>query len=148
MPQSLSKVYLHLVFSTKNRQKLISEKIRQELQAYMTEVIHNLNSYSHDIFANSDHVHILCELPRTLTISVLVQKIKTSSSIWMKTKGNRKFEWQNGYGVFSVSQSKVETVIRYIQNQPTHHQNLSFEDEFRMFLKEYGIEYDERYVWD
>jgi len=148
MPQSLSKIYLHLVFSTKNRQKLISEKIRLELQAYLTEVIHNLNSYSQEIYANPDHVHILCELPRTLTISVLVQKIKTSSSSWMKTKGNRKFEWQNGYGVFSVSQSKVETVIRYIRNQPINHQNLCFEDEFRMFLKEYGIEYDERYVWD
>jgi REP element-mobilizing transposase RayT len=148
MPQSLAKIYLHIIFSTKRREKFISGKIRPELHSYLTEVIFNLNSYVHEIYANPEHIHILCELPRTITIAQLILKIKTSSSIWMKTKGVEKFEWQKGYGAFSVSHSKVEIVKTYIQKQPEHHQKWNFENEFRIFLKEYNIEFDERYVWD
>lgn len=148
MPQSLSKVYLHIIFSTKKRNKFIPEEIRPSLQAYMVEVSSNLKLFVHEIYANPDHVHLLCELPRTMTISDLVLKIKTSSSNWMKSQGIGNFEWQKGYGVFSASQSKIDVLKKYIQNQHEHHKNVSFEDEFRMFLKEYQVEFDERYVWD
>ncbi|TVP51663.1 MAG: IS200/IS605 family transposase [Mongoliibacter sp.] len=148
MSQSLAGVYIHLIFSTKKREKNIPEQIRRELQAYITGVSSNLKSYVHEIYANPDHIHMLFELPRTITISKYVQKIKTSSSSWMKKQGVKNFEWQNGYGAFSVSQSKLEIVKAYIQNQDIHHQKMSFQDEFRLFLKEYQIDYDERYVWD
>ena len=148
MPQSLSKIYLHLIFSTKRRVKIITEDIRPSLQAYFIEVASNLKIFVHEIYANPDHVHILCELPRTMTVSEIVQKLKTPSSSWMKSQGKGSFEWQNGYGVFSVSQSKLNVLKLYIQRQAEHHRKMSFEDEFRLFLKEYQIEFDEKYVWD
>ncbi|MGY6744092.1 MAG: transposase [Cecembia sp.] len=122
--------------------------MRPALQAYITKLLVNQKSYVHKIYANPEHVHILCELPRTMIISELVQKTKTSSSAWMKSNGQKSFEWQNGYGVFSTSQSKLDIVKEYIQRQPEHHAKLSFEDEFRLFLKEYQINFDEKYVWD
>jgi putative transposase len=98
----------------------------------------------------SDHVHILCALSRSLTIAKLVGEIKRESSKWVKTKGKMlgKFAWQSGYGAFSVSQSEVERVRAYIAGQQEHHRIRTFQDEYRAFLRENGVEYDERYVWD
>ncbi len=148
MSQSLSKVYVHLVFSTKHRQHLIQEEVRAELQAYMVATFSKLNSYVEAIYANSDHVHALCTLPRILSIASLVSKVKSSSSKWMKGKGVSDFFWQDGYGIFSVSASKVETVKKYILHQKQHHQKTCFQDELREFLERYNVEFDERYVWD
>jgi REP element-mobilizing transposase RayT len=148
MPQSLSKVYLHVIFSTKNRAPLISEKIRLDAQAYFVKVGSNLGSFTKEIFMMPDHIHWLCTLPRTITIADLVKNVKISSSIKMNEMVKGDFNWQKGYGAFSVSQSKIETVRKYIQNQPEHHAKEDFQTEYRRFLKEYQIEYDEQYVWD
>jgi len=148
MPQSLAKVNVHIVFTTKYGQQLINDEVRDELHSYVVGVLSNLGSYTYEIYANPDHIHILCTLPRTITMADIVSKIKTTSSKWLKNKGIPDFYWQDGYGIFSVSSSKVEAVKKYIKNQPQHHKEVDCKDEFRLFLKENGIEYDERYVWD
>jgi REP element-mobilizing transposase RayT len=148
MPQSLSKVYIHIVFSTKHCQNFIQQEVQKELHSYLIGVLSKLGSYTSEIYANPDHIHILSTLARTITIADLVSKIKTSSSKWIKLQGISNFDWQDGYGIFSVSASKVETVRKYILNQPEHHKKLTFKDELRQFFREYEIEYDERYVWD
>lgn len=148
MPQSLSKVYLHCVFSTKNRIPLITNEIRPDLHAYIIGILSNIGSYVNEIYANPEHIHILCSLPRTITIADLISTIKTSSSKWLKKKGIKKFSWQDGYGSFSVSASKIQVVERYLLNQNQHHKSISFKDELRRFFREYDIDYDEKYVWD
>jgi len=148
MPQSLAKIYIHIVFSTKLSRPIISTQIQNELHAYIVGTISNLGSYTNEIYANPDHVHILCNLPRTITLAEFISKIKTSSSKWLKTKGFANFSWQDGYGAFSVSSSKVKVVEKYILNQAEHHEKLTFKEELLNFFTEYGIEYDERYLWD
>lgn len=148
MPQSLSKVYIHCVFSTKMRKPLITDEIRKDLHAYIIGTLSNTGSYVNEIYANSDHIHVLCTLPRTMTIAELISKIKTSSSKWVKKQGIVNFSWQGGYSTFSVSSSKVKAVERYIRNQPQHHKKASYKDELRKFFNEYSIEFDEQYVWD
>lgn len=148
MGQSLSKVYIHIVFSTKNQKPFIKKEFREGLQAYIVGILSGLGSFSHELYANPEHIHILATLPRTLTQAVFVQKIKTSSSKWLKNAGVKDFAWQNGYGVFSVSASKVDVVKKYIFNQEEHHKKVDCKEELKGFFKEYGIEHDERYVWD
>ncbi len=148
MPQSLAKIYIHIVFSTKNRIPMISEKVRADAQAYFVQVGSGLGSFTEEIFFMPDHIHWLCTLPRTITIADLLKNVKISSSIKFKELIKRDFEWQKGYGAFSVSQSKLEIVKRYIQNQQEHHKEKDFQTEFRRFLEENRIEYDEKYVWD
>jgi len=148
MPQSLAKVVIHIVFTTKYGQKIITDDIRPELHSYIIGILSELHSFTYELYANPDHIHILCTLPRTITMADIVSKIKTSSSKWIKKKGIENFYWQEGYGIFSVSSSKIITVSKYIKNQPEHHFEADYKDEFRIFLKENGIVYDERYVWD
>jgi putative transposase len=151
MPQSLSQIYLHIVFSTKNHHPFIDELIQPELYAYMAKVLYEeCGSPAKIIGGVEDHAHILLNLSRTCTVAHLVEMVKKRSSKWIKTKGRRfsKFQWQTGYGVFSVSSSSVETVTKYIANQKEHHKKQAFKDEFRQFLEKHKIEYDERYVWD
>ena len=148
MPQSLSKVYLHCVFSTKNGVPLITETIQKKLHSYIVGTLSNIGSYVYEIYANPNHIHILCTLPRTITMAELISKTKTSSSKWIKTQGINNFAWQGGYGIFSVSSSKIATVEKYIRNQKEHHKKESFKDELRIFFKKYDIDFDERYVWD
>jgi len=148
MPQSLSKVNVHIVFSTKHGQHMIASNIRKELHAYLIGVLVNLGSFTYEVYANPDHIHILNTLPRTITIADLVSRIKTSTSKWLKINGLNGFDWQDGYAIFSVSASKIETVRRYILNQQEHHKIVTFQDELRQFFKEYELVYDENYVWD
>ncbi|MCF8359522.1 MAG: IS200/IS605 family transposase [Prolixibacteraceae bacterium] len=148
MPQSLSQVYVHIIFRTKHGKNFVEEEIREKLQGYIVGTISKLGIFVHEIYVNPDHAHILCSLSRTMTIATLLQKIKTSSSKWIKEKGVSNFQWQDGYSIFSVSASKVEVVKKYILNQPVHHQKMSFKDELRKFFKEYNIDFDEKYVWD
>ena len=224
MPQSLAKVYVHIVFSTKNRKPFLHDRpLRLEMHAYLVGACNGQDSPSilvggvadhvhilcrlsrtrtlaelvreikrtsskwiktkglrhfgwqngYGAFSVSpshvarvrryiarqdspsilvggvaDHVHILCRLSRTRTLAELVREIKRTSSKWIKTKGLRHFGWQNGYGAFSVSPSHVARVRRYIARQEEHHRKQSFQDEYRGFLDRYGIDYDERYVWD
>ena len=150
MPQSLAKVYLHIVFSTKNRKPLIKQEVEVELHKYLSGIARDHNSPVIAINNVEDHIHILCLLSRNITISKLLEELKKSSSKWIKTKGdaNKNFYWQNGYGAFSVSQSGVNTVKKYIANQKEHHRKKSFKEEYVEFLEKYEIEYDERYIWD
>ena len=150
VPQSLSRLYVHLVFSTKYRERLLNDGVRESLHAYMATVLQNLGCYPVLINSVEDHVHVLMELARTVSISQAVEKVKTSSSKWLKTQGTElaRFTWQAGYGAFSVSESNVQAVREYVANQCQHHRVRSFQEEYRSFLKEYGVPYDERYVWD
>ena len=150
MPQSLSSILIHLVFSTKNREPFITPVIESELHPYMATILRDHNSPSLVIDGTMDHVHILFALGRTITIADLVEELKTGSSKWIKTKGRefKNFHWQKGYGVFSIGQSNVVALKRYIRSQKQHHRRVTFEDEYRNFLKRYEIEFDERYVWD
>jgi putative transposase len=150
VPQSLSSILVHLIFSTKNREPFITEAIEKELHPYMAKIFRELKSPSLTIGGTDDHVHILFSLGRTIEVADLIQEVKTESSKWIKTKGQEfeDFHWQRGYGAFSIGQSQVATLRRYIAGQRIHHQRITFQEEYRKFLKSYGIDYDERYVWD
>lgn len=150
MPQSLSNILLHIVFSTKNRINLIQPKIEKDLHAYMATIFHNESCPVLVINGTSNHIHALCRLERTVTVSHLLEMVKKGSSKWIKTQGSEfsDFAWQAGYGAFSIGASNIEALKHYIQNQKQHHQNLSFDDEYRTLLKKYNIEFDENYVWE
>ena len=149
MPQSLSKVFIHIIFSTRGRFRFIKPEIEQELHAYIAQVLKEHGAQPIKIDGTEDHVHILCGLPRTMALSNLLEKVKKRSSKWIKTKGPeyREFSWQGGYGVFSVGEFGIERVKRYIAAQKKHHRSVTFKDEFREFLDRYGVEYDEKFVW-
>ena len=150
MPQSLARLHIHLVFSTKNREPLISDTVRSALHAYMATVLKNLGCAPVLINSVEDHVHILFELARTVSVSGAVEEVKKSSSKWIKTQGNEfaGFAWQAGYGAFAVSESNVPSVRDYIARQQEHHHRKSFEEEYRAFLERHGVAFDERYVWN
>jgi REP element-mobilizing transposase RayT len=148
MSQSFSKFYSHIVFHTKNNVNFIRENLEDELYSYIGGILSNCKSIPYQIGGTSDHIHILCTLPRTMTLADLAEEIKKSSSKWIKTKGKGylNFYWQEGYGGFSIGWSQVETVRKYIRDQKQHHAKISFIDEFKRLLDENGIEYDERYL--
>ena len=150
MPQSLARLHTHLVFSTKNRDPSISDAVRDSLHACMATVLQNLHCAPVLINSVEDHIHLLFDLARTVTVSQVVEDVKKSSSKWIKTQGMEfaTFAWQSGYGAFAVSESNVETVRQYIANQREHHRTKTFHEEYRAFLARHNIVFDERYVWD
>ncbi len=150
MPQSISKLYAHLIFSTKDRYPFLVPAIRDRVHAYMSVLLRDMGSPYVFVGGVADHVHILYELNRTLAVSEYVEQVKRESSKFVKTLGDRldKFYWQRGYGIFSVSPTHRESVVKYIQNQEEHHRAKTFQEEYREFLIRYEIEFDERYVWD
>ncbi|MDB5348301.1 MAG: Transposase [Schlesneria sp.] len=150
MPQSLANIYIHLIFSTKERVPYLADKWRPDLHAYMATVLANLNSPAVLINSVEDHAHILFNMGRTVTLAQVVEDVKKSSSKWVKTQSSKlaRFAWQAGYGGFSVSASKVSTVTNYVRKQEEHHRVKSFQEEFRAFLTKHKIEFNERYVWD
>jgi putative transposase len=150
MPQSLSSILIHLVFSTKNLEPFITPAIETELQPYIARIFRELKSPSLAIDGTADHLHILFSLARIITIADLVEEVKTNSSKSIKTKRRafRNFHWQRGYGAFSIGQSNIEVLKRYIRRQKEHHKRVTFQEEYRRFLKAYRIDYDERYVWE
>ncbi|MDQ3743594.1 MAG: IS200/IS605 family transposase [Acidobacteriota bacterium] len=150
MPQSLSSILVHLVFSTKHREPYITLEIESELHAYLAAVFRECHSPALTINGTENHVHTLFVLSRTVTVAELVEEVKKRSSKLAKTKGgsHRNFQWQAGYGAFSIGQSNVQALKRYIAEQKEHHRRRTFEEEYRGFLEKYGVDYDERYVWD
>jgi REP element-mobilizing transposase RayT len=150
MPQSLASLHIHLVFSTKNRDPIITDCVRPHLHAYMATVLQNLGATPVLINSVEDHIHLLFDLGRTTSVSKAVEDVKKSSSKWIKTQGAEfaAFAWQAGYGAFAVSESNVETVHQYIANQREHHRKKTFQEEYRQFLERHRISFDERYVWD
>ncbi len=141
---------MHLVFGTKDRAPFLAAEIRGELLAYATGTLKNIGCPVVQIGGTADHVHVLFDISRTLSLSQVVEKVKTSSSKWIKGKGERyvRFAWQAGYGAFSVGPAVVAAVVRYIRGQEEHHRSNTFQDEFRRLCREAGVELDERYVWD
>lgn len=150
MSQSLASILVHIIFSTKLRRPLIQPEIKIDLHSYIASIARSYESSVHEVGGVNDHIHLLVSLPRTLSLSKLIEEIKKGSSKWIKTKGQffNDFSWQNGYGAFSIGQSNFDSLRKYIQNQEEHHKKISYQDEFRAFLKKYGIKHDERYVWD
>jgi putative transposase len=150
MGQSLVQIYTHIVFSTKHRQSLITPLIEHELHRYIGGVCKALECYPVIVGGYCDHLHILCLLSKKVAVVKLVSEIKTSSSKWVKMRGDSfaDFYWQDGYGAFSVRSAEVDFLKGYIERQHKHHSECTFQNEYRSLLKNYQIEFDERYVWD
>jgi putative transposase len=151
MPQSLAKILVHTVFSTKDRRPLLRNSgLRQELHHYLGGILKNLDCPPIIVGGVEDHVHLLAGLSRTSTPAEMVKEVKRGSSLWIKERdaAMRDFGWQNGYGIFSIGASQIEDVRCYIAEQEQHHRKLSFQEEFRLLLSRYEVTYDERYVWD
>jgi putative transposase len=149
MPQSLSVVYVHLVFSTKERRPFLRDsKLRQSVHAHLGEVSKRLDCAPIVVGGVEDHVHLLARFGRTITQAEWVKELKRVSNEWIQKQGLTDFQWQAGYADFSVSQSGLEEVRDYIVRQEEHHQKRSFQDELRAFLRKHEMEWDERYLWD
>jgi len=150
MPQSFAQILVHLVFSTKNRVPFLGDDIRDGLHAYIGGIVENQKGTLLKAGSVADHIHLLIALPRVSAPSDLVQDIKTGSSKWVKTNGLPyvNFHWQRGYGIFSISPAHRLALEAYIANQAEHHRFVTFQDEYRSLLMKYGIEFDDRYMWD
>jgi putative transposase len=150
MPQSLHSSYAHIVFSTKDRTPTITGSLEPDLHSYLGGIVKSLKGEPVKINGTADHVHLCIRVSKTVSDSEFLQKLKGSSSRWVneERKIAGRFSWQAGYGWFSVSPTHVDRVIEYIEGQKEHHRTVGFKEEFREFLERYGIEYDERYVWD
>jgi putative transposase len=150
MPQSLSKVIVHMIFSTKDREPWLDSDVRPRMHAYLATVCRDLGGELVRVGGVADHVHIVTTLPRTLSQAELVEEIKKASSKWIKALDARYrgFFWQRGYGAFSVSQSQLDAVVQYVDTQQERHRTRTFQEEYRELLRRHGVDFDERYVWD
>lgn len=151
MPQSLSAVYIHLVFSTKERRPFLrNQPTRDALHAYLGGISKQLECPPIRIGGVEDHVHILARFGRTIAQAEWVKELKRVSNLWLKEQGQAYagFQWQGGYADFSVSQSNLQQVMEYIARQEEHHRKMTFQDELRALLRKHDLEFDERYVWD
>lgn len=150
MPQSLAKVYVHAVFSTKNREPLLLDSWRDEFFAVIGGAINHTSCQSLVVGGVVDHVYLLFQLARTITVADAVGRIKSATSAWANSTHPLvvPFHWQAGYGMFSIGQAQVEDLRKYILSQPEHHRTVSFQDELRAWLARYELEWNEDYVWD
>ena len=150
MPQSLVKIYVHTIFSTKNRQPLIDREISDQLFSYLAGICNGLECFPVKVGGHNDHVHILSLLSKKIAVMKFLEELKTASSNWIKKQNKRyaNFYWQGGYGAFSVSASEVDRVTKYIELQHEHHRTITFQEEYRKILRQHNIYFDERYVWD
>jgi REP element-mobilizing transposase RayT len=150
MPQSLSRVILHIIFSTKNREPWLDSNVRPRMHAYLATICRDLDADLVQVGGVADHVHIVTTLPRTLSQAQLIERIKKTFSKWIKAFDvrYRGFFWQRGYGAFSVSSSQLDTALEYVKKQQQHHRRRTFQDEYRELLHKHGVDFDERYVWD
>jgi REP element-mobilizing transposase RayT len=151
MPQSLAQLWVHIVFSTKDRFPFLKDDpFQTQMFRMLSHHVMESKCTSASVGGHVDHVHLLVGMSRTITIAQLLENVKTETSKWAKNAdgGNSTFKWQAGYGAFSVSHSLTKRVDQYIRNQAEHHAKLSFKDEFRKLCEKHGIEIDERYVWD
>ena len=150
MPQSLSRILVHVVFSTKNREPSLLPAVRPALYGYLAAVGRDIGCEVFRVGGVADHVHLAIDLGRTIAIADFVKKVKQTRSVWLKEQpgGPRHFEWQAGYGSFSVGQSQLNALLRYIDRREVRHRKETFQDEYRALLARYGTTPDERYVWD
>ena len=150
MPQSLSAVYLHAVFSTKERRPFLRDlALRESLHGYLGEISKRLECAPIRVGGVEDHIHILARLGRTVTQADWIKELKRASTLWLKSQVSvPDFSWQGGYGCFSVSVSNLDIVTSYIENQEEHHKKISFQDELRALLRKHRETWDEKYLWD
>ena len=150
MPHTYVQNTVHIIFSTKDRTPILDATLLPRLHAYLATVARDKNCECFRAGGVADHVHLAVRLSRTITVAQLVESLKTGSSKWLKTQSPMlaHFEWQNGYGAFSVGPSDLEALRSYIDTQEEHHRKHTFQEEYRAFLKKYGVEFDERYIWD
>ena len=150
MSQSLTKLYAHLIFSTKNRQPFLDNAIRPRVHAYLATIIRNVDSPWVVVGGVADHVHILFDMGKMHAPVEFVEQVKRESSKFVKTLGaaHKDFYWQRGYGMFSVGPAHRDEEEAYVRNQEEQHRTKSFQEEFRAFLEHHGMAYDEQYVWD
>ena len=149
MAQSLAKITIHAVFSTKHHESLLSASIRNDLFAYITGILNSLDCVALIINGTEDHVHLLVVISKTITLSKMMEEVKGGSSRWLNSRNatKKRFAWQAGYGAFSVSESQITKVMNYIAGQEEHHRKTTFQDELILLLKKHKIEFDERYLW-
>ena len=149
MGSTLSNLVYHVIFSTKGREQFIIPEIRNELHHYMGGIIKGEGGVLLQAGGTADHIHIVIRLKPVHSLSEMMQKIKGSSSKWLNEQQRlkHKFAWQEGYGAFTVNESRIPAVIRYVSGQETHHRKQTFKDEFVQILKRHRVAYDERYVW-
>ncbi len=149
MAHTFASLYTHIIFSTKDRLPFLTAELTPDLLAYMGGILRKLDGKLIEANARPDHIHCLLSLPPALAVADAMRVHKTNSSAWVHvTRRRAAFAWQTGYGAFSVSQSNVPTVVKYIRNQDQHHRRVTFQEEFIAFLKRHGIAYDERYIWE
>jgi REP element-mobilizing transposase RayT len=150
MAQSLARILVHIIFSTKGRVPVLARGVRPQLTAYLAGICKRIACPCIEVGCQPDHVHVLAVLSKNIALAEMVEEIKKGSSKWVKTcaPALRNFHWQNGYGAFSVSPSNATRVQEYILAQDEHHRRVTFQDEFRAFLRRHGVPFDERYVWD
>lgn len=150
MPQSLTQLYAHLIFSTKNREPFLTASVRPRMHAYLASLIRDYDAPFVVVGGVADHVHLLFDMGKMRAPVDFVEHVKKESSKFAKTLGEgcQNFYWQRGYGMFSVSPTHREKLESYVRNQEEHHRTITFQEEYRDFLKRYGIGFDERYVWD
>ena len=150
MPQSLALLIVHVIFSTKDRTPYLRDSIRTDLHAYLASTARDQACECYRVGGVEDHVHLAVRLSRTITLASLVEELKSESSKWMKSQSphTTTFAWQKGYAAFSVGPSDCDALLSYIDTQVEHHRKHSFQDELRALLKKYGVEHDERYMWD
>ena len=149
MGQSLVKNFVHIAFSTKNRDPLITPVFEKELHTYLAGVCQELDCFPVEVGGYTDHIHILCNLSRKIALMKVLETVKSHSSKWVKMiqPDLTNFYWQDGYGAFSVTPSELDKVAEYIRKQHVHHSKKTFQGEYRQLLKKYDVDYDERYVW-
>ncbi len=147
MPQSHASVMIHVVFSTANRAPLIPAEVKAELHRYLGGAAGELGCPALCVGGTNDHIHMLVRLGRTITIADFVKKVKVNSSAWMKAHSPQ-FAWQAGYGAFSFGEDRIGLLTHYVETQEEHHRTVSFQEEYLSILREFGIEWDERYVWE
>lgn len=150
MANTYSAIYFHVVFSTKNRERWISPEIEQRLWPFIGGIARENHATAIQIGGVDDHVHILLKTSPVVSLSKLMQSLKSGSSAWIHSNfpDLRHFKWQDGYGAFSVSKSSVDDVVHYIQNQRDHHRTRTFQEEYLAFLERHGISFDPNYLWD
>jgi len=148
MSHTLGNILFHLIFSTHGRRPLIGHEFRDDLFAYLGGIVREMHGTALITNGEPDHVHMLIRVRPTHSAAEIARVVKTNSSRWVRERHSRDFAWQTGYGVFSVSESNITAVTKYIANQHEHHKKHSFQEEFVAFLKMNHVEYDPRYIWD
>jgi REP-associated tyrosine transposase len=148
LAHTLGNIVIHLIFSTKDRQPLITLSLKPDLLAYLGGIVREMQGTALIVNGTEDHVHMLVRIRPVQSVAEVVRIVKTNSSRWLHEKWSREFAWQTGYGAFSVSESKIAGVTRYIAAQEEHHRKRSFQEELLSFLRKNNVSYDEAHLWD